>query len=1428
MELSLSFPNDSPKRSKSMTFNKKYDIDTSFLKQIGNYKIGAEIGAGAFGKVVLGKHTLTNETVAIKILDKMMLNQTPEDYELVRQEISILKIVKHKYIVQLYEILQTPQHIFLIMEYCEGKDLMDYILAKNRLSEFESLKFFQQLINALFYLHSQNISHRDVKIDNMLLDRNRDLKLVDFGLSTKYSDDTLLDQPCGTVVYAAPEVLEGNEYHGMLADVWSSGIVLFGMCSGYLPFCDNDDEVNKKHVIEGKIELPEFFSPMLKDLLKHMLDVNPLKRYTLQDIREHAWFNMYETNLIPGIIIGYNMIPVDENILNLCVAYGANRDEVEYSVRNNKYNEGSALYYLLVRKIAKKGFESISDLNSDAFIDFILDDYNLINKNKNISGDNIFRSHSMVSSHTNNDSERHIEGTSSMSSNYNNKESIAQSNRDLGAPPGFLENVNLTAAKRKKEIRYVKKINKNLISKKNNKKSVDKKTNNKLHINNASSKKNKNNMYQSMKKIHEKKNSEIKNSSNYGKISSNVNTPSNKDKNNKNRHIRRDRKNLFINNRNFKNNKLQKKRLNNSAEYRRTNNTTKVTNVTTKEPKITIKKSLKEKEKNPIIEQIEEPEQINITTKIITKENSTNVNNGLILNKDKIENIEKKESNNPISNTNDKKKDKEDIKLINEITPIKDNLVPVKENSEQKTEPPPSNIDIIHELPKTKSKEVKIEKKEGEKGNTSREKSEKKTISKEKLNNKLNTINNTTNNSKIPLIKKVLNTSALKHKNKTINTKIFHQKKIKHISKSIEYNYKTSNSLCDISLIELNKKNPIINNLLNSYEANNQNKKKHKKVISCIKYNNYSSEDCIQEEIPKKKNYKKILNETNYGKKITDNAIHIKSVSQPNLEFIKNTKNNSMMYSGTNILKDYNNIDSSVNINFSKIIKKKYSPKKIVEISNRLYTANNKFLNAKKNRANTSINCDLNTSRRIISNNSVHKNLAKKTHIVTSINNLHTNLENIDETNRHSTKNTKRKLYERNKTYLDGSVSSPHNPLNMSMNITNNHHLFKYGPSSSVPDKNLQKKHNKNKIRLNLINFRNETNKRNKSNLNNSMTIGKTDSKKLTEFKKYDNFSKKNIHRRPKYLESSVVTYRRKNTSNVIRDLSFSPKQLYLNEKTRKSRIPWKIQKKGIDEKLTSETIYNNYMNRFSNIPKKMKKYKPMNIRNRTLKTVKYDEIKKKRNLNQTTTEYNEFNKSIYNKNKKTDEKKILTDRENNDKKIQSHKAKCFSNEGLPGKSKNLKINGNDNTVKSLHELGIKNIINYNFSNTNKNKNDNFGLSGSSYLSISSISSRKILKDNNVFDLACVMEGKNINECCLNIVNKFKKHGCSIFYMKSNKIKVSKNGNFCEIEVMKLNENEDGENEGNKNLFLYKVYNKKIMSGNIGNKNMFSKFLLGA
>ena len=477
------------KKAKSMFLytQPEIEIDTSYIKQIGNYKLGEEIGSGAFGKVILGLHIITGEKVAIKILDKLILSQTPEDYELVKQELSILKIVKHKYIVQLYEILETPKHIFIIMEYCEGQDIMDYILTRGHLSEDESLKYFQQLINALYYLHCQNITHRDIKIDNLLLDKNLDLKLIDFGLSTKYSDDRLLTQPCGTVVYAAPEVLDCKEYHGMLADVWSSGIVLFGMLSGFLPFGDPDDEVNKKLILQGNIEMPKFFSPEVTDLLKHMLDTNPLSRYTLEEIMAHSWFNKRKFKLIPGIIIGLNQIPVDEKIINLCVTYNVDENKVRNSVRNNNFNTESALYYLLIKKLKNCGNDSISDLCSSKFIKYIMDESsrknylnqikNKFKKDNNDNNEMIISKEKEISKEQKKDKDKvkiksqindHIINNNY---NFNGKEKEI----DLSAAPGLINDNNYNN----------KKINYNLINIENNYPSNNNSKNNQENFENS-------------------------------------------------------------------------------------------------------------------------------------------------------------------------------------------------------------------------------------------------------------------------------------------------------------------------------------------------------------------------------------------------------------------------------------------------------------------------------------------------------------------------------------------------------------------------------------------------------------------------------------------------------------------------------------------------------------------------------------------------------------------------------------------------------------------------------------------------------------------------------------------------------------------------------------------------------------------------------
>ncbi len=161
-------------------------------KNIGSYILGKDLGEGTFGKVKLATNVQTNEKVAIKILDKSRI-ESSEDIKRLEREICILKKIRHKNIIQLYEIMESRKNLYLVMEYCEGKELFDYIVLKSRLSEMEACKLYQEIIDGVEYLHIQNIVHRDLKPENLLLDYKKSIKISDFGLSTIYSNDKLLN-----------------------------------------------------------------------------------------------------------------------------------------------------------------------------------------------------------------------------------------------------------------------------------------------------------------------------------------------------------------------------------------------------------------------------------------------------------------------------------------------------------------------------------------------------------------------------------------------------------------------------------------------------------------------------------------------------------------------------------------------------------------------------------------------------------------------------------------------------------------------------------------------------------------------------------------------------------------------------------------------------------------------------------------------------------------------------------------------------------------------------------------------------------------------------------------------------------------------------------------------------------------------------------
>ena len=287
-------------KERSPSFNKIINIkdilnlddkeDSITKKKIGDYILGKKLGQGTFGIVVLAKHQITGESVAIKILDKDKIVKESDKTRLER-EIRIMKIMYHNNIVHLYNVIENSKELYLIMEYIPGKELFDYIINKKHLDEIESCKFYQQILSGIEYLGKTKVAHRDLKPENLLLDSKKNIKIVDFGLSNTYFQDELLSTACGSPCYAAPEMLSGKKYNGINIDIWSSGIVLYAMLCGYLPFEDNDNPKLYKKIIKGVFETPEFLSPSAVDLLHRILNVDPEKRYTIEQIKEHPWFN---------------------------------------------------------------------------------------------------------------------------------------------------------------------------------------------------------------------------------------------------------------------------------------------------------------------------------------------------------------------------------------------------------------------------------------------------------------------------------------------------------------------------------------------------------------------------------------------------------------------------------------------------------------------------------------------------------------------------------------------------------------------------------------------------------------------------------------------------------------------------------------------------------------------------------------------------------------------------------------------------------------------------------------------------------------------------------------------------------------------------------------------------------------------------------
>uniref|UniRef100_A0A673KW08 non-specific serine/threonine protein kinase n=1 Tax=Sinocyclocheilus rhinocerous TaxID=307959 RepID=A0A673KW08_9TELE len=322
--------------------------------RVGFYDIERTLGKGNFAVVKLARHRITKTEVAIKIIDKTQLDAV--NLEKIYREVQIMKMLDHPHIIKLYQVMETKNMLYLVTEYAKNGEIFDYLAKHGRLSEPEARRKFWQILSAVEYCHNLNIVHRDLKAENLLLDGHMNIKIADFGFGNFFQPGKPLATWCGSPPYAAPEVFEGQQYEGPQLDIWSMGVVLYVLVCGALPFDGPSLPILRQRVLEGRFRIPYFMTEDCEHLIRRMLVLDPSKRLSIGQIKEHKWMVMevpvqrpmlYQQTVEGEARVG----EYSEQVLRLMHSLGIDQHKTVESLQNKSYNHFAAIYYLLVERL---------------------------------------------------------------------------------------------------------------------------------------------------------------------------------------------------------------------------------------------------------------------------------------------------------------------------------------------------------------------------------------------------------------------------------------------------------------------------------------------------------------------------------------------------------------------------------------------------------------------------------------------------------------------------------------------------------------------------------------------------------------------------------------------------------------------------------------------------------------------------------------------------------------------------------------------------------------------------------------------------------------------------------------------------------------------------------------------------------------------
>ncbi|EKD15587.1 serine/threonine protein kinase [Drepanopeziza brunnea f. sp. 'multigermtubi' MB_m1] len=321
------------------------------LRSVGNYSLGRLIGKGSFGKVYLATHKLTNGS-------KVVLKSANKDDSNLAREIHHHRQFIHPHIARLYEVIVTENLVWLVLEYCPGDELYNYLLNHGALPVEKVQKIFTQLVGAVTYVHNSQCVHRDLKLENILLDKNENVKLCDFGFTREYEGKaSYLQTFCGTICYSAPEMLKGEKYAGEKVDVWSLGVILYALLSGELPFDEDDDNETRTKILTAEPKWPDYFSPEARSLLGILLSKRPLRRPALSDILAHPFL----ADFAPAqqVILKLQQpapftTPLEKETLERMRSAGVDTDQVIENVLARRCDPLAGWWTLLLEKEQRK------------------------------------------------------------------------------------------------------------------------------------------------------------------------------------------------------------------------------------------------------------------------------------------------------------------------------------------------------------------------------------------------------------------------------------------------------------------------------------------------------------------------------------------------------------------------------------------------------------------------------------------------------------------------------------------------------------------------------------------------------------------------------------------------------------------------------------------------------------------------------------------------------------------------------------------------------------------------------------------------------------------------------------------------------------------------------------------------------------------